>query len=139
VEANESSFARFTCAVDTSNYSGGKWLYTSREISPDDSKYTIKTEGKTQELSIKDLTKADRGSYAYVTGSNSKTEAKLFVNSVTIVESLQNLVGTETAAVEMKVVMSHEGIKGTWSKNEQPIKVRTVTANLRLVQIYEFK
>ena len=124
LEATESNTATFTCTVDSSEYSGGKWLYNDREVAADDKKFRIRTSGKTQELQLANLTREDSGRYAYVTGNDSKTEAKLYVSPVTIVEPLRNVVSTETASVEMKVVMSHEGVRSCWFKNGQPLQVR---------------
>ena len=125
VEANESNFAKFTCAVDTPKYNGGKWFCDGQEIAFDERKYTISSNGRMQELLIKDLTKGDSGIYTYIAGNNSRTEAKLSVNPVTILESFQNIVGIETATIEMKVVISHEGIYGAWYRNGQLLKVCT--------------
>ena len=112
-----------TCAVAHLNYSGGKWLHDGKIILPDDEKHFIKTNGKVQELTIKNVLPNDTGSYSYTTGSDAVTVSKLQVFPISIVESLQDVVGAETASAELQVLLSHEGVKGSWYKNNCLLQV----------------
>ena len=113
-----------TCSVDNENYKKGKWYFNKKLISTENAKYLIKTDGKIQQLSIKNVTPDDTGSYAFVTGSNSLTEASLKVTPIHVITALENVVGAETAAVELNLTLSHDNVRGCWYRNGQPLLVR---------------
>ena len=120
----ETSTAKFTCKVDQANYKAGKWFENGTEISPDGTKYLVKTINQQQELIIKDITRSyDGGSYAYVTGSESVTQAQMHVLKVNVTQPHCDVTAYESESAKFEVHLSHDGAVGTWYKNSIALKV----------------
>uniref|UniRef100_H2YNK4 Ig-like domain-containing protein n=1 Tax=Ciona savignyi TaxID=51511 RepID=H2YNK4_CIOSA len=118
----ESMDAQFECNVDKPGYTAGKWFHGESELTSDDSKYTVKTEGATQRLIIRNTSSDDSGVYHYVTGSQSVTKATLDVATVEITEQLHDITEAETAPVTLTANLSESGAHGVWYKNGQRLQ-----------------
>jgi len=120
----ESTDANFKCTLDQANYKDGKWLRNGKEIKVDRTKYSPSVEGCTQRLRVHDVNRDDAGTYTYITGSGSRSDATLEVTPVHITEPLRDVTDTETNTVQLRVVLSHPGLKGSWHKDGEIVKVR---------------
>lgn len=119
----ESQSTVLQCAVDVPGYFDGQWLHNGHVITNTNQR-VIETKGTTQLLTLTNVTSDDAGSYSYVTGSGTGTEAKLFVLPIHIVSPLCDADAAETKTVKLELKLSHEGVDGTWWKDGVQLQVR---------------
>lgn len=129
----ESHKVQLECSVDVENYEDGIWLHERQLVEQSDKHYRIETIGHRQKLIIDNVREEDGGNYAYLTGSGDGTEAILTVIAAHISKPMQNIAAAETSTATFVVHVSHDGLKGEWFKNNEPIQVFIIFA---LIMIY---
>ena len=122
----ETTDALLQCAVSDASYRSGKWYRDGDALPQHDPKFVIKSKHCTQLLIIKSVGESDAGSYAYVAGSESVSEADLSVTPIEIIQAAGDVTAFESTTARFDVHLSHDGANGTWYKNGELLQVKMV-------------